>query len=361
VSLIAVTGVFAVLLPSARVSLAPETTLRSVELAVALASQLEDTDRDAAIPALELARTLSGELRLPTSGRTEVATSYAEGEIQVVNLTPDEQTIPAGTSVRPAGREDLYFLTSQTLVLEGEEIAFVGIRAAQPGPVGNLPRTQVDSVDGPAGLVISVTNPEPIQGGAESSRASPTPADRSRLYHQLGAQLLEQARAEWVETLPEGTVLHPESVSVAEVLSEEYTVELGVPADSHALRLELRVSALAFRQDDLLQAARAALDSQRPPDYAHVPESLDVEPAADLTAAGQADQIRITASELTYRWTDPRTVARSLAGLTLAEALKTVQSMVDLSRPPVFELAPAWWRRMPFLPIQIEVDWIWDR
>jgi hypothetical protein len=355
-------AVLSVAVPSAVVVLTPRTEAQQARLHVRLDPQASEIGSDGSIPASQLVRVVSGELRLPTTGLADVATSFAAGVVEMENLGDTPLVIPAGTSLRPASRQDLYFRTRSEIALGPGETGPVEIVASQPGPIGNVPAESINSVDGPLGLSVAVSNPRATTGGAETRRASPTPQDRVRLYQRLALDLVNRAQHEWLEALPEGTVLHPESVAVDEVVTEEYSVEIGAAADSHALTLELRVIGLAYLEEHLEALAHNDLERRRPEGWTAVPDSLRIDPLPVSPTPSPRDPITLEVSvqETIYVEVDRRALASRLAGSAPAMAAQAVRQEAELAQDPSIQLSPSWWPWMPFLPVQIQVVWVWQ-
>lgn len=357
-ALISLSAAAAAVLPSSRIVLTPETFRQRATFAYALVAGPEGAAAPGSLVAQRLTSRFSGELRLPTTGEVSVPATYAGGEVVFVNLTSEAQTVPAGQSVRPADRQDLFFLTQETVHLEPNRgaRATATIRASVPGEAGNLTARQIDAVDGPVGLAVSVANPLPTTGGADQVRAAATPGDRAALYERLEAELIAQAEAQWRDSLPSDSRLAPGSVAVARVLREQYSAEIGAPADSHALLLDLEVSAFAYRRADLEAVVVGALDAALDPEEQAVPGSLQLE----ILAPGSTDLLRVRAVRSTFRAFDRTALARSLAGKTVAESQHRVLAAADLAAPPAIILYPGWFPTMPWSAVRIDILWDWE-
>lgn len=347
----------AAVLPSARIVLTPETAPQQATLAYTLVAGSEGPADAGSLAAQRLTGRFSDELRLPTTGEVSVPATFAEGEVVFVNLTSQSQTVPARQSIRPAGQQELFFLTQETIHLEAARgaRATAAIRAAVPGEAGNLAARQITAVDGPVGLVVSVTNPSATTGGTSQVRAAATDEDRADLYERLEAELTAQAEAQWQDSVPADSRLAPGSVAVARVLREQYSSGVGEPADSHALFLEVEIAGLAYRRADLESAVATALDASLDEGEQAEPRSLQLE----ILAAGSADRLRVRAVRRIFHTVDRTALARSLVGKRVGEAERILLAS-GLAAPPAITLYPGWFPTLPWSAIRIEILWGWE-
>ena len=357
-ALVSLTAAAAAVLPSSRIVLTPETFPQRSTFAYPLVAGSEEPAAPGSLVAQRLTSRFSGELRMPTTGEVSVPATFAGGEVVFVNLTSEAQTVPAGQSVRPAGGQDLFFLTQETVRLEANRgaRATATVRASVPGQTGNLTARQIDAVDGPVGLAVSVTNPLPTTGGTDQIRAAVTSGDRAALYEGLEGELIAEAEAQWRDSLPSDSRLAPGSVAVARALREQYSAEIGAPADSHALFLDVEISAFAYRRADLEAVVSGALDAALDPEEQAVPGSLQME----ILAPGSAALLRVRAVRSTFRPFDRTALARSLAGKTVAEARQQVLAAARLDAPPAVILYPGWFPTMPWSAVRIDILWDWE-
>ncbi|MEX0788116.1 MAG: baseplate J/gp47 family protein [Anaerolineales bacterium] len=358
-AILALAGAAVAALPSAVVVLSPAVEPQSAEITFDLIPE-NNAPSVGGIVTRRLTTRLSGELRRATTGQVSVPTHFASGEVVFENLTGEVQTIPVGQTVREPGREDLFFVTREPVVLEAGEGSrgTAAIQSAIPGQVGNLPADSILAVDGPVGLTVSVSNPAPTTGGGSELRAAPTEADRRSLRGDLVAELLAQAEAQWASLSGESR-LAPGTSTISRVVREEYSADLALPADSHSLSMEIDVSALEYEQTDLEAAVGAILTDELEVGRAAVPGSLrvDVRPEA---APGQGPQIHVLAVQQTYPELDRLALGRRLAGVRVEEASQMILAEADLSSSPAFHLRPGWFPSLPWLAVRIEILWIWE-
>jgi hypothetical protein len=359
-AVLALAGAAAAALPSAVVVLSPAVELQTAELTFDLIPE-DGPISVGGIATRRLTTRLSGELRRATTGQVSVPSQFAGGEVVFENLTEEVQTIPIGQTVRQPGREDLFFVTQEAVVLEAVKGSqgIAAVRAASPGDVGNLPAESILAVDGPVGLAVSVSNPAPTTGGGSALRSAPTAADRRALQNDLEAELLAQAEEQWA-SLPGESRLAPGTATINRVVREEYSAELALPADSHSLSMEIEVSGLAYEGSVLESAVGAIMADDLGSGRGAVPGSLRFEVRAPDGPSDRGSQIRVAAVQQTYSEMDRSELARRLAGLPVEQASRIILTDADVSSSPAFHLRPGWFPSLPWLAVRIEVLWTWE-
>ncbi|MEW6568930.1 MAG: baseplate J/gp47 family protein [Chloroflexota bacterium] len=348
--------------PAAIIRLPLKTRLQEMRLTLLLDPAATEPDHNGRVAGLPVQVRLREELRVPTTGASQVPLQPAQGMVVFTNQTAETVTIPAGTGVRATGSGDLRFLTVQDLVVAaGVGIAAtVPVVAEEPGSPGNLPAGAIDAVEGPLGLLVRVTNPTPTEGGTEAARAAVALADRARLLRDVTALLLQHAEDELRASLEPGTALAPSSLRIVHEYLRAFDHEVGEPTDSLGLTLEAEVAGLAYRLADVEAAGRTALEAAQP-EMVEAPGSFRVEPASEPTtdSAGQTSLVVLAQRRLAdapaYAGLLPR-----LAGRSPAEAASLLAASLELSQPPTIELLPSWWPRMPLLTIRIDVTLDWQ-
>ena len=219
---------------------------------------------------------LTGELRVTTTGKTQVPGRPASGEVVFSNLTDKSILLPAGTGVLPAGRPDLRFTTIADLSLPAGKDATARVRvvAARPGLAGNLPSNSLDAIDGPLGLRATVAQPDRLTGGTEIERGAVAQADHATALRLLTEEILTRAASEIEDALEDGEVLAPASLRVVHTPQSTFDREVGATANSVHLDLTLELTALVYRTENLQAAAGLALADKLPTASVAVPGSL---------------------------------------------------------------------------------------
>jgi hypothetical protein len=346
----------AALIPSAEIRLRPRTEPAAAQVVLTLDPAHQSPPQDGTIPAREVKITLQADGRVPTSGSSPQPGPAAAGEVVFTNLTEEGVRIPAGSGLRAGGAGGPRFLvTGETTVYPGRgQQVVAAIQALEGGPQGNVPAGAIDTVDGPLGLLVSVTNLQPTAGGALVDRPSVAAADQARLEAEVRADVLEQASRSLQEQLSPGERLAESSLRIVAVLQTEYDHAVGDPADTLGLVLTADLAALAFSMDDAQAAARQALAGSLPPGRTIVDPGtvIDIVPGGPASAA---DQLTLRIDARASQSIDPNRVARQALALPADLAARRLAAAFDLSEPPRITPSPAWLPRMPFLQHRIHV------
>jgi hypothetical protein len=359
IGLAALASLAAALGPSATVIITPRTQIQHTKFKIQLDPEADTLTANNHVPARRHSLTVSGEARVPTSGTVSVPSSPAEGSVVFTNLGQDSITLPKGTGVRADAPGQPRFTTLASVTLEGGQgsTASVDVRAADDGSAGNVPAEAIGSIEGPLGLQVAVTNPEPTQGGADTTKPAVASADLRQLDTRLQSQLMEQAAGEFPGQLADGEALAPDSLKISQTLESAYDAQVGDIAASVGLQLKLEFSGLVYHPQTVTAAVVRALDAQRPAGKSPVPGTV----RQTLTLVeGQPDTLQISASETIYNDIPRQELGRSLVG----QMPDAVEALVD-SRYPGSQvdlvLRPAWLPRLPWLPTRIDVMAPWDR
>jgi len=356
----AILAVAATAFPSAVITISPATDRRADSFSFSLDPAVDQPRSDGRLPAQTVSATLHGEIRVTTTGRAAVDQTEAHGAVVLTNLTSGRVEIPAELGLRATGQGGARFVTLASVALEAGEEVTVDIAATTPGTAGNVPAEAIDAVEGPAAFLVEVTNPGPTTGGTASQRAAVAAADQSRALQQLTAQLIAQAADELQSRLNAGQRLAMASLRTVRVVQREYDREIGEPADSLHLVLELDVAAYAYRSDDLQQAGNLAAEGEAA-GLALVPGSVEVALDGDFVE-GSPGTYRATA---VVRWAEyERPDLQSLpplAGHSRTTAADRVRDALDLAAAPGIRISPPWMPWLPWLPSRITFQLPWEQ
>jgi hypothetical protein len=353
-------GALVILLPSATITLSPVRTDAAYNLALTLDPRAETTHTAGILPARPLTRTLTGSIRVTTTGTTQVASTAAGGQVTFINQTDEAVLIPVGTGVLPSGRPDLRFETLEDVTLESGRDATVQARvvASRPGPAGNLPSGTLNAIDGPLGLKAAVTQPEALTGGTEAERPAVAAADQANAQRLLTEQLLAQAAADLRAALASDEELAESSLRVVNTAQRDFDRPLGAAGDSVGLEMTLEIAALSYRPSQLEAAVEKALAERGGTGARTVPGSRRV-----LQATGDPahpDVLSVEVEEELYSPQDLQQVRRRARGLSVADAASELGKLEGLASSPVVTLRPAWWPVLPWLEVRLEVRYAWE-
>ncbi len=344
-------------IPSATIRLPLAAARQEMQITLLLDPSLRSSSSADRIPALTVRTRLREEMRVPTTGTTFVPSEPARGTVLLTNLANEPVTVPAGTGLRASGFEDFRFLTLDSVIVPAGagSAASAAVVAAEPGSRGNLPAGAIDAVEGPLGILLRVTNPEPTAAGTDAARPAVALADRARLLRDATSLLLQRGEADLGASLDPGLALAAGTARIVREYVRTYDHEVGEPADSVGLVLEAEVAALAYRWTDVEAAARAALEASAPGKI-EAPGSLRVslrsDPATD--ASGQT-RLFVVAERRVASPPASISILPRLLGRSPAEAASVLAASLELASPPLIELVPPWWPWMPLVAARIQV------
>ena len=353
-------GALAILLPSATIALSPVRTDASYDLALTLDPRAESPQTPGILPARQLTRTVSGSIRVTTTGTTRVAGQAASGQVTFTNQTDDAVLIPSGTGVLPTGRPDLRFETVEDVTLEAGRGAMVQARvvAWRPGASGNLPSGTLDAIDGPLGLKAAVTQPERLTGGTQAERPAVAAADQANAQRLLTEQLLAQAAADFRAALAADEELAEASVRVVNTEQRSFDRQVGAAGDSVGLEMTLEVAAMSYAPSQLDAAVEIMLAELERAGERTVPGSRRVRQVTGDPA--HPDTLHVEVEEQTFSPQDLPGVRQGVRGLRAAEAATELAKIEGLASVPVVTLRPAWWPVLPWLDVRLEVHYAWE-
>jgi hypothetical protein len=357
-ALLALLGAF---LPSAAIELTPEKRLQELTLRVSARPDLTAVTLAGEIPARLTSGFADGSQTAAVSGTMVVPDAAAAGTVRFRNLTDKAVAIVGGTAVAaqldPA--TSIRFVTLLDVVLPAGvgQTVDVEVEAARPGSSGNLPANALVAIEGELGTSLSVTNPAPTSGGSDRLAPAQTADDRARLRAALLAELLRECGLALPGTLQPGDRLFPQTLALAQVVSEVYVPAENQPGEILSLTMTLQCQAEFAAGADLLALAAAALDADLPVGFA--PEGEDVE-LVDLggmvTDETGTTSWRLRISRQLRARLDRQPAAWLAAGRTPERAVESLARSLPLAAPPLIRLAPSWWPWLPLIPIRIGIQ-----
>lgn len=341
------------LLPAASVTLVPHTaTVGPVAYELELAG------------ARRVTGTVSASTEVVASGAYDVLEA-ARGTVTFYNFNIGGVDVPAGTLVAagaqafettepvvvPSGS-----LTSDGKILAGE--ADAPVRAAAPGPAGNVPAGAIDTVlnRGTAGRLRGfpqngarlVANAEPTSGGVDASGPEFVQADLDAAVAALEADLAARVEA----AAPDGGIVvmgEPDEPRL------EGAEDLVGTRDAERATLTGTLDWWALHADsavaDELARERFLGDASVVPDgHDLLPDSVAVALRASR-ASGMTLVVEVLVRGAAAPVIDPAEVRRRAAGLTPVEAMA---ALADVGLAQV-ELWPGWVAEVPSLEWRIDV------
>ncbi len=344
----------AALLSRAEISLSPALQTQQLTLTVRADPGVERINYAGIIPARPLSVVVEGRRSLLPANTAMVPDQYATGKVVFTNLSDQPLTIPAGLVVRTVGEEAVRFATIQSgSIAPGPGITVtLPVRAITPGPAGNLPANSLIAIEGDLGLRLTATNPEPTRGGTQRPAPFPSAQERQSLYHDLESQLRQTALDELRAQLTGGDLIFTSTLTVTQVLEARYEPAEGQPGTPLQLSLRLEYQALSAMQEDLRSLVGAVMDANLPEGYKPRAESLQISP---LTRPETSLEWRIQARREVVARLPVEQIANMILGLSPQRASERLSASLPLAAPPRIHLIPAWWPRLPLLPLRIAV------
>lgn len=355
VGVLAVLALVALFLPRAQVRLSPIAETQSVVLPVAAIPSVNEVFISGSIPLREKRVVVEGRQSIRVTSEGVVPQSKAGGVVTFRNLTQRAVTVPIGTVVT-AG--DVRFATTELGVINpgvGETVE-LKVEAVEGGLAGNLAAETINAVDGRLGLLVSVTNPEPMTGGRERASVQATGADRERVKILMLKSLESDARDMLLEGDDSDDIPFDETFTLVEILSEVYDPPPGKAGSQLTLTMQAEYSVRYASASDLTELAALALNASLLPGFIAISDALTVEPVTDPILLDDGSlRWTIRAGRTIYQQIAVAQVTRLVMGLGASEA----QSLLDRNLPsqsdPKIALTPSWWPWVPIVPFRIEV------
>jgi hypothetical protein len=356
---VAILAIAAILLPTASLTLQPQSKFQEITLPIQANPQLNTYLLSGYVPARPQSIVVEGLAYQDATGAVQVPTQAAIGNVQFTNLTDQAVNVPSGTVVTTAGQNLIrYEVTDNGTVPAGVgESIYLPVRAQQRGTDGNQPANRLIALESELGTVLTVNNQLPISGGRQQTARAPSASDRQQLHDRLLANLQRSALDELRNGLPAGDLLLAASLQVNRVLEETYDPAEIQPADRLSLSLRVEFQAQVVSGEDLQRLAVAILDANLPTGFSPAPETLKLDNQTTPQVGPDGFfQWQLHARRQLFA-TLPQNQAIQLAmGLSPTQATRRLAEDLPLASAPQIALTPAWWPRLPILPFRIDVQ-----
>ena len=344
----------ALFIPRAQVRLNPVKQTQSIVIPVIANPSVNSVFITGSIPAREQLIIVEGVQKVLVSGEGVVPQSKARGFVVFRSLTENEVTIPVGTIVRS---DDVRFVTTEEDVVEagvGETVE-IPVEAAEGGIAGNLDAETIDTVDGRLGLSLSVTNPEPTEGGRERASVQATEADRERAKELLLKSLESDARASLLDEFNSDDVFFDETLTLSQIISENYDLPVGAAGAQLTLTMQVEYSIQYATAADLSELALLALNASLPPGFSPASDAVTFESVTKPTLDEETLQWRMRAEQEIIQQMNTAYVTQLIQGLGSSAARSRLEKNLPLLSKPQIVLNPPWWPWVPIVPFRIEV------
>jgi len=358
VGVLSVLVLVALFIPRAQVTLQPESKVQSVVLPVSASPAVESVFITGSIPARELRTVVEGDQTITVTGEGIIPQSKAKGVALFRNLTQQAVTVPAGTVVRSADADRIRFVTTRDRIVEagvGETLE-LPIEAIEGGLAGNLEAEAVNAIEGRLGLLLSVTNPEPLKGGRELASVQASEADRERAKNLLMKKLESDARERLADEIGSGDMLFEDTFAVSQILSEDYDPPAGAVGTTLTLTMQVEYSVLYASASDLTELASLALNASLPSGFSPVSDVITVKPVSTpLSSANDSTRWTVRAERKIVQQINAAQVAQMIQGFGSRNAQIQLEKNFPLASSPEINLSPSWWPWVPIVPFRISI------
>lgn len=359
-------GLLLALGPGASITLTPATQLVQASVSItadpAVAQSAIDVE-NGLIPAITYRAEVEERGTLPASGQQSLGSTPATGSVTFVNRTSTRVDIPAGALVSTSAGTPIVFRTTADVAVPASAQADAPVEAVieSSGAVGNVEAGLINTVIGPLAEQLDVLNTSPTFGGENRSARVITESDRDALISMLRQQIQDRAFRDLAPLAADGQFIIPETIRITEERSDWMTFDHAVGDFADSLTMTMRAVVAVTAVDEALaqQIAYARLGAQVPRGRAIEPASLTYTQGAltAIDATGRATFDMQVQAAVRARF-DSAALAARLAGIPYEAALDYLSTQLDLQpgAAPVIELTPAWFGRMPLLPLRITIQ-----
>lgn len=357
---LAVLTLSALLLPRAEITIPPQEQWEELIIPVQASPDYREVQLSGFLPADQLTVTLSSRGSSPTTGEEKIPDDYASGDIIFTNLTDHPITIPQGTLVSTSSAKPIrYILLEEVKVPAGDPNKTAArIRAVQPGSAGNQPAGSVNRLISNLGADLAVSNPERIQGGTGLPVPAPNQQDREKLTQDLLQELQIQAGETLQTMLSEGDLLFKETPEITKIQEKVFSPTRGTPGENLELTMRVQFSTWMVKKEDLSKLAEGILQTRGFSEkFQPLIDTLQIS-NQNFSVVSDSDQAHWN---LIIRWKQKATydreiLTRMILGLTPGQAKEVLTEHLSLDKPPVIQIKPGWWFRLPVLPFRIQIN-----
>ncbi len=346
-----------IIVPQATITLLPTDQTVSLIVPVSASRDSESVDTEARlIPARRVGDYFEGNIEVETTGSAPYQSGRASGTVLFANLLGQDVTVPVGTLLRTSAASfPVRFVTTQEVVVPAFGQAPAPVEALEDGPVGNVGANLINQVEGVAGLALRVTNPEPMRGGSTQDVRAISQEDMDRARELLTEQLLGEAY-QALQGYLEPTEFMSQASLTVQSSSASYNRFLNERADRLGLYMQLLITGEAIDRDNAETVAYAALLQRLPDGYTLIESDFEIGEMAEEPQANGEFTFYVTATGRAVAEIDPAAVRQTVRGRSLAEAQARLGAEFPLAAPPVIRIWPDWLRRLPVLPLRIDVQ-----
>jgi hypothetical protein len=347
-------------LPTATITLYPETKPIEVVREIVADPLLESVDYNAGIvPGRRLIVTEEWRATVDTTGTIEVPDAPARGTVVFINRQESAVRVNAGTRVSTSTGQRIIFQTIETVTVPGAlgATAEAAIVAIQPGASGNVNRELINRIEGANALMLEVRNLDSTTGGGNRLVRAVTQADHDRLNAQVLQQLQALALADMETLLTPNEFLANDSLRLRNIEQETYSHFVDEQADRLTLEIRASLQATAVEQSQSIGLVYEKLTQAVEPEFALIPGSLAFNSGKVLGVDSEGRvSFEMVGTGLMSAEFNLNPTLDTIAGQPDDIALAYLHENLPLRAYPTARVFPAWFQRMPYLPVRIRVD-----
>jgi hypothetical protein len=353
---IAVLAMASLFVPRATLTIYPEAKTQSVVIPVSASESTQGVSVTGLIPSQKISATVSAEQSLAITSQISVPKSKSKGVARFTNLSQDEVNIPAGTVVANESSTRFVTLNYTRLPAGIDKFVDVPIEALAAGVQGNVAADSITIVEGSLGLSISVTNPDPLKGGANSQLTGPTDEDRAKLSEVVLDNLRRDAETKLRAQIAPADILLLDTLEVTQIVEENFAPSAGQPGKTLILTMQVEFSTRYVSDDDLKGLALSTLNASVEDGFeatAAPVHKVITDPSTDNSGVSHFE-LEVTRTLL--RKVDAMQVFSIVRGHKPESIKDELVSKLSLRQPPKVSITPSWWRWLPLIPFNISVE-----
>jgi len=254
------------------------------DFSVKLATSLDVIGKDKLLlPAQKIEMTLSGEKERETSG-SKLIGEKATGEVTIYNRTSQQKTFSEGAKIY--GPDDLLFTLDEDVLVASKSSsgppdylgipgkAVVSVTAVEFGSEGNLASNSEFSIANYSRSDFIASNASSFSGGTAREVQVVAETDQDELLSGLRKELKQGAIGQLRSELGSKDKLVEESLEL-EVLEKTFSAKLNEEVNELSLKLELKVAALTFNEDDFGSLIKEEIAALVPSDFGYDPQQAE--------------------------------------------------------------------------------------
>jgi hypothetical protein len=299
---------------------------------------------------------VNAEHSLAIVSEISVPNSKSKGVARFTNLSQGEVNIPAGIVVSTESSISFATLNDTRLSAGIDQFVDVPIEAMEAGMQGNVVAEAITIVKGSLGLSISVTNPDPTKGGANSQLIGATDEDRAKLREVVMDNLRRAAESKLRAQIAAADLLLMDTFDVTQIIEENFAPPEGQPGKTLILTMQVEFSSRYVLDDDLSQLSLATLNASVENGF-----KATASPVYKVITNPSTDNAGVSHFELEVTRTLLRQVDEmqvfSIARGHKPESIKDeLVSKLSLREAPQIAMTPSWWKWLPLIPFNISIN-----